>query len=119
MVRNSPSPSQALDTQTPLSPTPSSTIMEQNTTLTPCGGGGGEDTQTDDDLRVEHLPIPKGPLSETELVNFISSVKTRKVPQKIARKFTNNIPGLVKQLKPLRNNPLLKKNMQQRRRSAG
>ena len=111
MASDSPSLSQALDSQTPLSPTPSSTAMEQTTDT---DSMWGEDTQTDDDLRAEHLPIPKGPLSETELINFLSSVKARKVPQKIARKFTNNIPGLVKQLKPLRNNPLLKKNLQQR-----
>ena len=84
MVRNSPSLSQALDTQTPLSPTPSSTAMEQNTDT---DSMWGEDTQTDGDLRAEHLPIPKGPLSVSELVNFLSSVKARKVSKKIHKQY--------------------------------
>ena len=56
----------------------------------------------------------KGPLPDTELVKFLSSVKATKKTVQIAKKFTSNIPGLVKHLKPLCNSPLLNKNMQQR-----
>ena len=76
-----------------------------------------EETQTDvdEDLpREDVLPISHGPLSQSDLLKFLSAVKNRKKPIQLARKFTSNIPGLVKQLKPLKNSPLLKKSMQQR-----
>ena len=60
------------------------------------------------------LVTTKGPLSNADLTTFLRCVKARRKPLEIARKFTNDLPGLVKQLKPLRNTPLFNKNMQQR-----
>ena len=104
--------SQVLDTPTPAPSTPASNIGETNTDT---DSVAWEDTQTDEDLPTEDaFPVTHGPLSQSVLLNFLSKVKGRKRPVQIARKYTSNIPGLVKQLKPLRNNPLLKRNMQQR-----
>ena len=60
------------------------------------------------------LQVSKGPLKDEEIINFLRRVKSAKKVLSIARKFTPDIPGLVKQLKPLRNNPLLQKRQQQR-----
>ena len=60
------------------------------------------------------IPIPRGPLRQNEMVKFLKCVKSSKKALKIARKFTPDVPGLVRQLKPLRNNPLLNHNQQQR-----
>lgn len=60
------------------------------------------------------LNLTKGPLQNEEVVTFLKCVKSRRKPLDVARKFTHDIPGLVKQLKPLRNSPLFTKNMQQR-----
>ena len=74
-----------------------------------------EDSQTAND---ESLPDcftqTKGPLSPGQLVEFLAAVKMRKKPTEVAKIFTSSVPGLVKQLRPLRNNPLLNKCMQQR-----
>lgn len=112
---DSPTLSQALDAQTPDIPsTPASSVGDP---MTDTDSMTWEETQTDvdEDLpREDALPISHGPLSQSDLLKFLSAVKNRKKPIQLARKFTSNIPGLVKQLKPLKNSPLLKKNMQQR-----
>ena len=60
------------------------------------------------------LSLSPGPLSNQQMTDFLRSVKARKKPEHIARKFTSDLPGLVKQMKPLRNSPLLNRNMQMR-----
>ena len=60
------------------------------------------------------LQVSKGPLKDEEIIIFLKRVKSAKKVLSIAQKFTPDIPGLVKQLKPLRNNPLLQKRQQQR-----
>ena len=60
------------------------------------------------------LSIPTGPLSQKQMTAFLKCVKARRKPGEIAKKFTGDIPGLVKQLKPLRSSPLLNRNMQMR-----
>ena len=108
-----PTLSQALDSQTSdVHSTPASSVGDP---ATDTDSMTWEDTQTDDDLPIEEsLPLTQGPLSQPDILKFLSSVKGRKKPIQVARKFTSNIPGLVKQLKPLKNSPLLKRNMQQR-----
>ena len=69
---------------------------------------------TQDDDGPEDLHAPDGPLSNQQLVSFLKCVKSRRKPLDVAKKFTHDIPGLIKQMKPLRNSPLLRKNMQQR-----
>ena len=110
---DTPTLSQALDSQTPdVHSTPASSAGDP---ATDTDSMTWEDTQTDDDLPIEDtLPLTQGPLSQPDILKFLSSVKGRKKPIQVARKFTSNIPGLVKQLKPLKNSPLLKRNMQQR-----
>ena len=103
MTVDSPSLTQVLNSQ---SPTPSTTNDTDDM---------WEDSQAAND---ESLPDcftqTKGPLSPRQLVDFLAAVKMRKKPTEVAKKFTNSVPGLVKQLKPLRNSPLLNKGMQQR-----
>ena len=108
----SPTLTQALDSQTPDIPsTPTSSVGDPSDT----DSMTWEDAQTDEDLPSEAvLPLTQGPLSQGEIIKFLSNVKGRKKPAQIARKYTSNIPGLVKQLKPLKNSPLVKRNMQQR-----
>ena len=60
------------------------------------------------------LNVIKGPLSEEEMVRFLKSVKMSKRADRVARNFTTNIPGLVKQLKSVRNNPILLRRQQRR-----
>ena len=55
-----------------------------------------------------------GPLSYSQILAFLSSVKGRKKPARVARKYTGNLPGLAKQLKPLTNHSDVPKSMQQR-----
>ena len=77
----------------------------------------GEDPQDTDDESVDwasSLPSSQGPLSDKELISFLKLVKSRKKPIEVARRFTPNINGLVRQLRPLRNSPLFKKSTQQR-----
>ena len=109
---DTPTLSQALDSQTP---NVQSTPASAGVPATDTDSMTWEDTQTDDDLPIEDtLPLTQGPLSQPDILKFLSSVKGRKKPIQVARKFTSNIPGLVKQLKPLKNSPSLKRNMQQR-----
>ena len=103
MTVDSPSLTQVLNSQ---SPTPSTTNDTDDM---------WEDSQAAND---ESLPDcftqTKGPLSPRQLVDLLAAVKMRQKPTEVAKKFTNSVPGLVKQLKPLRNSPLLNKGMQQR-----
>ena len=94
-----PTLSQALDSQTSdVHSTPPSSVGDP---ATDTDSMTWEDTQTDDDLPTEDtLPLTQGPLSQPDILKFLSSVKGRKKPIQVARKFTSNIPGLVKQLKP-------------------
>ncbi|XP_041461022.1 proline-rich receptor-like protein kinase PERK9 [Lytechinus variegatus] len=110
---DSPALTQVLDSQTPnIPPTPSSSVGDCSTDT---DSMTWEDAQTDEDIPKEDaLPLTQGPLSQGQIVKFLSNVKGRKKPAQIARKYTSNIPGLVKQLKPLKNSPLVKRNMQQR-----
>ena len=64
-------------------------------------------------LPLKQLPS-QGPLKPEELIKFLKHVKASKKPQTIAQKFTQNIPGLVDQLRLMKNHPLLKKSLQQR-----
>ena len=108
---DSPTLTQALDSQPPNIPsTPSSSVVDTDTdSMT------WEDAQSEEEaLKEDSLPLTQGPLSQSEIVTFLSNVKGRKKPGKFAQKYTTNIPGLVKQLKPLKNSPLVKRNMQQR-----
>lgn len=118
LVNKSPTLTQALDTPTPEPPsTPLSSTEDPAADLTDTDSMTWEDTQSQTDeesIHEETLPLTPGPLSASEIIKFLASVKGRKKPTQIARKYTSNIPGLVKQLKPLKNSPLFKKSMQQR-----
>ena len=99
----------------PPSSTNSSPVSTQDTTTTDVTMG--EDPQDTDDESVDwasSLPSSQGPLSDKELISFLKLVKSRKKPIEVARRFTPNINGLVRQLRPLRNSPLFKKSTQQR-----
>ena len=76
----------------------------------------GDAQSSDDDLAdlASSFPSSQGPLSEKDLMKFLKTVKASKKPVEIARKFTMNLPGLVRQLVPLRNTPAFKKSTQQR-----
>ena len=107
MTVNSPSLTQVLDSQTSTVSTPASSTNDQEDMW--------EDSQaTEDEAVPECISNTKGPLSSKELVNFLASVKTRKKPAEVAKRFTANVPGLVKQLKPLRTIPLINRGLQQR-----
>ena len=102
MTVDSPSLTQVLKSQ---SPTPSTTSDTDDM---------WEGSQAaDDDALPDCFTQTKGPLTPRQLVDFLAAVKMRKKPLEVAKKFTSGVPGL-KQLKPLRNNPLLNKGMQQR-----
>ena len=73
-----------------------------------------EEPQDIDETSSDTLPKTTGPLSDSELLSFLKRVKSKKKPDEIARKYTNNIPGLVKQLKPLRNSAKVPKRVQHR-----
>ena len=99
----------------PPSSTNSSPVSSQDTTITDVTMG--EDPQDTDDESVDwasSFPSSQGPLSDKELISFLKHVKSRKKPIEVARRFTSNIHGLVRQLRPLRNSPLFKKSTQQR-----
>ena len=108
MQISTPTTSQALDTESLNPSTPTSVTTDTDSTL-------WEDSQTDEDgLASESLPTCKGPLKPEELLHFLTAVKSSKKPEHVARKFTQDIPGLVTQLRPLKSSPLLKRNLQQR-----
>ena len=74
-----------------------------------------EDTQaTEEEAVPDCISNTKGPLSSKELLSFLASLKTRKKPVEVAKRFTANVSILVKQLKPLRTNPLINRGLQQR-----
>ena len=104
---DSPSVSQALNTQPPV---PSSPAGDANTDT---DSVMWEDAQSEDELPLSFLPT-KGPLTRPQLASFLSQVKAKRKQGTIAKKYTSDIPGLVKQLKPLRNHTLLSRKMQQR-----
>ena len=117
MQVTSPTVSQALDADHSIPSTPNPTPS------TPASAADGtdtdstqwEDSQADDDpFGAAGLPTCTGPLKPDELLNFLKTIKSSKKPELVARKFTRNVPGLVAQLKPLKNSPLLKRNLQQR-----
>ena len=119
MQVTSPTVSQALDadpsTPTPSMPVPTHSTPASAADCTDTDSTQWEDSQTDDNIfGSAGLPTCKGPLKPEELLSFLNNVKSSKRPEHIARKFTQNIPGLVNQLKPLKNSPLLKKSLQQR-----
>ena len=106
-----PTPTQS----NPPSSTNSTPISTQDTTTMDVTMG--EDPLDTDDESVDwasSFPSSQGPLSDKELLNFLKMVKSRKKPFEVARRFTPNIPGLIRQLRPLRNSPLFKKSTQQR-----
>ena len=104
----SPTPSQASHSAPPTPPTPASTgTIDTDATM-------WEDTDDDSVDWASSFPSSQGPLSDKELIKFLKTVKARKKPLDVARKFTSNIPGLVRQLRPLRNSPLFQKSTQQR-----
>ncbi|XP_072181047.1 uncharacterized protein [Diadema setosum] len=110
-----PSPATPTLTSNPPSPIPPSPASVQDSSIT--DAAMWEDAQTSDDESVDwasSFPSSQGPLSDKQLIHFLKVVKSRKKPLEIARKFTPNIPGLVRQLRPLRNSPLFKKSTQQR-----
>ena len=107
MTVDSPSLTQVLDSQTSAVSTPASSTNDQEDMW--------EDSQaTEDEAVPECISNTKGPLSSKELLSCLASVKTRKKPVEVAKRFTANVPGLVKQLKPLRTNPLINRGLQQR-----
>ena len=107
MTVDSPSITQVLNSQSSYVSTPASSTNDQDDMW--------EDTQTTEDEAVpECISNTKGPLSSKELMNFLASIKNRKKPVEVAKRFTANVPGLVKQLKPLHNNPLINRGLQQR-----
>ena len=122
MQVTSPTVSQALDadlsnlsTPAPSTPTPIPSTPASAADGTDTDSTQWEDSQTDDDLLGSAgLPTCKGPLKPEELLKFLKTVKSSKKPQQVAQKFTPNIPGLIAQLKPLKNSPLLKRQLQQR-----
>nr|XP_054760780.1 mucin-2-like [Lytechinus pictus] len=89
---DSPTLTQVLDSQTPnIPPTPSSTVGDSSTDT---DSMTWEDAQTDEDvLKEDALPLTQGPLSQGQIVKFLSNVKGRKKPAQIARKYTSNIQG--------------------------
>ena len=99
----------------PASPIPSSPASTVDTVDTD-DVAVWDDTQTDDESFdwASSFPSSQGPLSSKEICKFLKIVKARKKPLEVARKFTSNISGLVRQLRPLRNSPLFTKSTQQR-----
>ena len=70
--------------------------------------------EEEEDAYPTALPTYNNPLSHQDIITFLSSVKCQRKPKDIAKKCTHNLPGLVRQLKPLRNAPALHNSMQQR-----
>ena len=99
----------------PPSPTPSSPMLFSSSTSTQEQPEILWDESDEDSIDwASSFPSSQGPLSEKALLQFLKLVKSSKKPHDVARKFTSNIPGLVRQLRPLRNTPLFKKSTQQR-----
>ena len=93
---------------TPPSPTSSLEVTTPDITM-------GEETSDDESAEwASSFPSSQGPLSDKDLLEFLKRVKSRKKPHEVAREFTSNIPGLVRQLRPLRNSPHFSKSTKQR-----
>ena len=60
------------------------------------------------------IPANSGRLSTSQLVKFLAAVKSQRNPKAIAVKYTQDIPALIAQLKPLRSSPLVQNSMQHR-----
>lgn len=107
-----PSPVSVSLPASPIPPSPASTVDTADTDDVAVW----DDTQTDDESFdwASSFPSSQGPLSSKEICKFLKIVKARKKPLEVARKFTSNISGLVRQLRPLRNSPLFTKSTQQR-----
>ena len=114
MEATTPTTSQALEVTTPThsSPAGSSAVTEE--AESDLDSVSWEDTDQSQESQEHNIPQTKGPLSNQELIKFLKAVKSKKKPDEIARKFTNDIPGLVKQLMPLRNSSLVQKKTQHR-----
>ena len=111
-----PTITQALDNSTPnpFSPTDSISTTATASVESDVESTSMEEPQDIDETSSDNLPKTTGPLSDSELLSFLKRVKSKKKPDEIARKYTNNIPGLVKQLKPLRNSAKVPKRVQHR-----
>lgn len=102
-----------LNSSNPPSSTPSSPNSPHDITASDVTMGN----ETSDDESVDwasSFPSSQGPLSDKDLLEFLKRVKSRKKPLDVAREFTTNIPGLVRQLRPLRNSPHFSKSTKQR-----
>ena len=98
----------------PPSPTPSSPTLSSSTSTQDLTEIVWDESDDDSVDWASSFPSSQGPLSHKTLLQFLKTVKASKKPHDVARKFTSNIPGLVRQLRPLKNSPLFKKSTQQR-----
>ena len=108
-LSQTPTLSQALNSSTPSLSSPTTANVSDSESIQ------SEDMRAEDECLTPVSRIStQGPLSPDKLLKFLKSVKSSKKPRTVAQKFTSNIPGLVDQLRTLKNDSLPKKSLQQR-----